>query len=247
MALELRRVANPVQPILALVNGPQKQKGRNMAATRKRSTKRRSSTRNPRSKTRAIKKSTTRAGKAITRTTKRRSNPVYARSHRHRHHRSGRRRNPVGTGVVSEAFNYSIAGFAVAAASPIVNGFIGRFLPLGQFQQPVIFAATGFGLGWLAGIGPTFTKRLQRPLAVMGVALGITAILTPWVRKLFAGVGLNAGAGMSGYRDRYGRQMRGIAAVGGVPPNIMPLPAPAPTPAMTAPGMKGISAWGARY
>ena len=151
----------------------------------------------------------------------------------------GRRRNPVGGGVVGEAINLSLSGFAVTLAAPVVNRLVGGFLPLGQFQQPVIFAATGFGLAWVAGL-TTYTRRFQRALAVMGVALGATAILTPWVRKFFGNVAINGSAGMSGYR----RNMRGIAAVTGIPPNILP-----PPPAMpaSANGMAGISSYATRY
>jgi len=144
------------------------------------------------------------------------------------------RPNPVGGGVLTEAFNYSIASFAVAVAAPAVNRLVGGFLPLGQFQQPVIFAATGFGLGWLAGVTP-ITRRFQRPLVIVGVALGITTIITPWIRKLLSGVGISADAGMSGYR----RRMSGIAAVTGTPPNIMSLPPAAPP---NGNAMRGISA-----
>lgn len=212
-----------------------------MAATKKRSTKRRSNTRGKRRT--AIAKRTSSHGVSLKVNPKRRTrrrNPVIARSRRGR----GRRRNPVGGGVVTEAFNYSIAGLAVAAGTPVVNRFIGGFVGgLGQFAQPVVFAVTGFGLAWVAGF-TQITRRFQRPLAVMGVSIGITTIITPWVRKLLSGVGLQAGAGMSGYRGRH--QMRGIAAVTGTPPNILSLPSPSPA-VQANQAMSGIAAYGRNY
>jgi len=241
MALVKRRVANPVQPILALVNGPRRKRKKNMAATRKRSSTRRSTTRraNKRRKSTSVARRTSRhalhaRANPVKRRRTRRQNPVHHRRRRHG------RRNPVGAGVFGEAINLSISGFAVTIAAPMVNRLIGGLIPLGQFQQPLIFAGTGLGLGWLAGFAP-FTRKFQRPLVVMGLALGATALFTPWVRRLFSGVGINGGVGMSGYRNRH---MSGIAAVTGIPPNVMSLPAPA-TPA-AAGGMKGIGVWGNR-
>lgn len=212
-----------------------------MAATKKRSTKRRST----RGKRRTAAKRTSSHGVSLKVNPRRRAkrrNPVFARSRRGR---GRRRRNPVGGGVVTEAFNYSIAGLAVAAGTPVVNRFIGGFVAgLGQFSQPVVFAVTGFGLAWVAGF-TTFTRRFQRPLAVMGVSIGITTIITPWVRKLLGGVGLQAGAGMSGYRRRYG-QLSGIAAVTGTPPNVLPLPAASPA-VMANQNMSGIAAYARNY
>lgn len=204
-----------------------------MAATKRRSSSRRRATdlRRPNKR-----RTTTASHGATLRINPRRRgrrNPIMARRRR-----GGHRRNPVGGGVVGEAINLSISGFAVTLAAPVVNRIVGGFLPLGQFQQPVIFAATGFGLAWVAGL-TTYTRRFQRSLAVMGVALGATAVLTPWVRKFFGNVSLNGSAGMSGYR----RNMRGIAAVTGIPPNILP-PPPAMAPAQ---GMAGISSYAARY
>lgn len=214
-----------------------------MAATKRRGS--RASTHKRRSNTR-------RRSTALAVNPKRRSrrrNPVHARSHRRghnaRHHRRRtRRRNPSAFGgAFTEALNLTIAGFGVTLAAPMVNRFVGGFLPLGQFTQPVVFALTGFGVGWLANL-TTFTRRFSRAAVVMGIALGATAVLTPWVRKFFAGASFQGGVGMSGWRDRYG--MRGIAAVTGTPPNILPPPPPTPAVAMNQ-AMSGITTYGRRY
>lgn len=218
MPLRMVRTANP-SPILMAVN-PRKKKRRNMAATKRRGKRRASTSRAKRRTTRSTSHS---IGLRVNprRRRARRRNPIFARSRRR--HTSRRRRNPGNIGsALTEGINLTVAGFGVTLAAPVVNRFVGGFLPLGQFTQPVIFALTGFGVSWLAGLTP-FTRRFQRAAAVMGVALGATAILTPWVRKFFAGANLQGSIGMSGYR----RNMRGIAAVTGVPPNILPPPSPA--------------------
>lgn len=237
MPLVMRRTANP-SPILMAVN-PRKKKRRNMAAT-KRKRSRASTSR----KTRRSAKRTSSHGVSLRvnprrRRRARRRNPVVARSRRRSSGR--RRRNPGNLGsAVSEGINLTVAGFGVTLAAPVVNRFIGGFLPLGQFTQPVIFAITGFGVSWLASLTP-FTRRFSRAAAVMGIALGATAILTPWVRKFFAGANLQGSIGMSG--SRWNQRMRGIAAVTGVPPQIIP-PPPAPLPAN---GMAGIAAYSRTY
>lgn len=202
-------------------------------------TKRRRSRASSRGKRRSVKRSTSHGVSLKVNPRRRRTrrrNPVFARSRRRVGGRR-RRRNPGNLGsAVSEGLNLTVAGFGVTLAAPVVNRFIGGFLPLGQFTQPVIFAVTGFAVSWLANLTP-FTRRFSRAAAVMGVALGATAILTPWVRKFFAGANLQGSIGMSGYRNN--PRMRGIAAVAGVPPQIVP---PPPLPAATA-QMSGIAAY----
>lgn len=177
------------------------------------------------------------------RRTRRRSNPgLFARSRRRVGGRR-RRRNPGNIGsAVTEGINLTVAGFGVTLAAPVVNRFIGGFLPLGQFTQPAVFAITGFAVSWLAGLTP-FTRRFQRAAAVMGVALGATAILTPWVRKFFAGANLQGSIGMSGPRGGYRNRPSGIAAVTGVPPQLVPLPPPAPAQG----SMSGIATYARSY
>lgn len=213
-----------------------------MAATKRRRSRASTSRKVRRSKSTSSHGVSLRVNPRRRRRTRRRSNPgLFARSRRRVGGRR-RRRNPGNIGsAVSEGINLTVAGFGVTLAAPVVNRFIGGFLPLGQFTQPVIFAITGFGVSWLANLTP-FTRRFSRAAAVMGVALGATAILTPWVRKFFAGANLQGSIGMSGPRDRYGR-MRGIAAVTGVPPQIIP---PPPLPAASN-AMSGIAAYSRTY
>lgn len=208
----LRKVANPGPSVLALVN-PRKRRSK-MATRKRKSSVRRRRSANPINPTRRRKLSTRRRPRRSSIfASSRRRNPV-----RRRRIGGRRRRNPIlGGGVLGEAVNFSIAGFAIGAAQPIVAPLIARFLPLGNFTVPVSSAATGYLLGWLAGKGPAFTRSLARPLQVMGIAVGVTALAGPLVRQ-WLGKGSAVGNGMSG-----------IAAVHGIPPTVVALPPPPPS------------------
>jgi hypothetical protein len=168
------------------------------------------------------------------RRSRRRSNPVFARSTRstrRRRYGRSRRRNPLfGGGVFGEAVNFAIAGFAIGAAQPIIQPFISRFIP-GAWSVPVGSAATGFALGWLSGM-TRFTAGFKRPLQVMGIAVGVTALAGPIVRQ-WLGAGSSVGGGMSG------RGMRGIAAV----PSVVPPGVPVLPPAPAQNGMQGVASY----
>ena len=221
-----RKVANPAPSVLALVN-PKRRK--NMATKRrKRSTKRR-----------AVHH--TAARKTATRRTRAHSNPprhhrVHARRHHSpmRHHR--RRRNPSAAG--GEILNFTVAGIGLGIATPIVGGFVGRFLPFGQYNAPIL----SFGTGWLLSkafgmFG--FTRRFSHASFVFGAATAAMQVLQPIVARTLVGAAPQPST-MSGPGWRR-MGMRGIAAVHGIPPEIMPPPMPPPHGGMagvaTVPGV----------
>jgi hypothetical protein len=215
-----RRVQNPGPSVLALVNPRRRKK---MAATKRR----RKSTRGRRRTASVTARKNLSLFKPKRRRSRRRANPV-ARGRR-RYSAGRRRRNPVfGGGVFGEAVNFAIAGFAIGAAQPIIQPVLSRFLPLGTLSVPVGSAVTGFALGWLSGM-TRFTAGFKRPLQVMGIAVGVTALAGPLVRQ-FLGSG---SAGMNGRRG-----MNGIAAVHGIPPQIVPPPLP---PAQAQNGVNGLA------
>lgn len=224
MALVKRRVANPAPAVLTLVNP-----GRKSMAARKRraSTTRRRKARasNPKRRRSSVTVRARRSAASFTR--RKRRNPMFAKRRR----RSvSRRRNPV-SGALREALPLVGSGIAIGFALPIVNRFVGGFLPFGQFNAPVVTIGTGYGLGWLVSkIG--FLSRYRGSLETAGLVLGITQIVTPLLGRFMAPA--QAPQGMNGVRGRRG--LNGIAAVPSLPPQIQ-----APRP--QAQGMRGIASY----
>jgi len=223
------KMQNPGPASLVLVNP---KRGKTMAA-RKRSTRgrpRRRAAVNPkRRRSTAVVRSrrTASAFRAPAKRRTKRRNPLMAVKRRRRG--VSRRRNPV-SGAIGQAIPLVGASFAITFAAPFVTGIAGRFLPLGQFTQPVVLAGTGYGLSWLAGkLG--FAKY-RGPLEIMGVTLGLTALVAPYLRGFLAPS--QPAQGMAGRNG-----MRGIAAVPSVPPQIQAMRAQAANNA----GMKGIASY----
>jgi len=217
------KMQNPGPAALMVIN-PKRKGAKNMAA-RKRSTRGRPRAvahRKPVRRANTRKASTKRvvrhhASHAVARRPKRR-NP----SHLFAKRRSVRRhRNPIG-GAIGQAIPLVGASFAITFVAPIATRLVGGFLPLGNFTQPVVLAGTGYGLGWIAGkLG---FGKYKAPLEIMGVTLGLTALVSPYLRGLMApSAPAQPQQGMNGFRNR---GLRGIAAVAPVPPMLM-APAPA--------------------
>lgn len=204
------KMQNPGPASLVLVNP---KRGKTMAARKRASTTRRRKAVNPkRRRSTAVVRSrrTASSFRAPARRRAKRRNPLMAVKRRRRG--VSRRRNPV-SGAIGQAIPLVGASFAITFAAPIVTRFVGGFLPLGQFTQPVVLAGTGYGLGWVAGkLG---FGKYRGPLEIMGVTLGLTALVAPYLRGFLA-PSQPAANGMSG-RNRF---MNGIAAVPSVPPQI---------------------------
>jgi hypothetical protein len=209
--------------MLALVNPKRRKKS---MATRKRKSSKRRTVRarahnpiNPTRRRKSVKRHST----------KRR---VYARRHNpvvhHRRRRVGRRRhrNPL-AGASGEILNFTVAGLAQGIVTPIVGGFAGRFLPFGQYNPPIITAGTGWLLSKAFGMFGA-TRRFAHPALVFGFAAAAMQVLQPIVARTIGGAtGMNGWPNSySGWNRRPGMP-RGIAAVTGVPPQIMPPPMPA--------------------
>lgn len=223
------KMQNPGPASLVLINP---KRGKTMAARKRASTTRRRKARvsNPkRRRSTAVVRSrrTASAFRAPARRRAKRRSPLMAVKRRRRG--VSRRRNPV-SGAIGQAIPLVGASFAITFAAPMVTRLVGGFLPLGQFTQPVVLAGTGYGLGWVAGkLG---FGKYRGPLEIMGVTLGLTALVAPYLRGFLAPSQPTAN-GMSG------RGMRGIAAVPFVPPQI----AAARAQAANAAGMKGIASY----
>lgn len=218
------KMQNPGPASLVLINPKRRAK---MAARKRASTTRRRKAVNPkRRRSTAVVRSrrTTSAFRAPARRGRRR-NPLFAKKRRS----VSRRRNPV-SGAIGQAIPLVGASFAITFTAPIVTRFVGGILPLGQFTQPVVLAGTGYGLGWVAGkLG---FGKYRGPLEIMGVTLGLTALVAPYLRGFLA-PSQPAANGMAG------RGMRGIAAVPSIPPQIQAARAQAANNA----GMKGIASY----
>lgn len=242
MALVKRRVANPSPGILSLVNPARRKK--NMAAKRRHSTRRKRHTTATRRHTNPA-KGTRRAGGSRRR---RRvaagfkmahklysSRPGWKRNPTRRHRR---RRNPVSTGTIAEGFKLAVAGMVIGFVQPTVRNLIGRFLPTGPIASAGVTLGTAYGLGYLAKF-TSFTRNWQRPIELAGWTIAATQLVTTYVLPALSGITAGAGVrtGMSGQR------MRGIAAVTGVPPQILP-PSPVPT---SQQGMHGLATVPGRF
>jgi hypothetical protein len=231
------KMQNPGPASLVLINP---KRGKTMAARKRRASttrRRRRAVSNPRRRRRSTvrvraRRTTSHLRAPARRRRTRRRNPLFAT--KRRRHSVSRRRNPV-SGAIGQAIPLVGASFAITFAAPIVTRFVGGFLPLGQFTQPVVLAGTGYGLGWLAGkLG---FGKYKGPLEIMGVTLGLTALVAPYLRGFLAPSQPAQQNGLNGpYRNRYARGMNGIAAVSAVPPLLMGAP---PVPAH---GMNGIAA-----
>jgi hypothetical protein len=234
----IRKVANPAPSVLALVN-PRRRKKTMAARKQKSSSKRRTTHRASPRKHNAKRKYTKR--RSTRRVYARHRNPINPGHWHHRRHTRRRHRsmNPFG-GAGGEIVNFTVAGLAQGIAMPIVGGFVGRFLPFGQFNPPVISLGTGWLLSKLFGMFG-FTRRFSHAAMVFGAATAAMQVLQPFAARLVGGVTAPAPAPATmsgwgnGYYNRHPR-MRGIGVTTGMPPTITPPPA-APAPAATMSGM----------
>jgi hypothetical protein len=141
-------------------------------------------------------------------------------------------------GASGEILNFTVAGILQGMAQPVVGGFLGRFLPFGQYNAPIITAATGWGLSKVLGMFGA-TRRFAHPALVFGFAAAAMQVLQPIVARTIGGAtGMNGWPNSySGWNRRPGMP-RGIAAVTGIPPQIMPPPMP---PQNGQTGMNGMA------
>jgi hypothetical protein len=226
------KVANPV-PMLAIVNpkgGKMATKKKASSAAKPRKSTAKKTTSSKGKSTAAARKNPTRytsAAKTVKKTTKRRSV-----------------RNPLFSGVGGEAVNITVSTVGIGIVQPFVARLVGPLLPFGQYNTPILAAGTGWGLGWLFSKF-AFTKRFAGTTQSVGIALGLTGIVAPFVSRL-----LNpqpaAAAQMAGWNGR-GRQMNGIGVTPGVPPRLIPAAAPAAPQQRAGQGMGGVGTVPARY
>lgn len=224
------KMQNPGPASLVLINP--KKRGKSMPARKRASTsRRRKAVNSKRRRSTAVVRSrrTVSAFRAPAKRRAKHGNPLMAVKRRRRG--VSRRRNPV-SGAIGQAIPLVGASFAITFAAPIVTRFVGGFLPLGQFTQPVVLAGTGYGLSWIAGkLGPTISKY-RGALEIMGVTLGLTALVAPYLRGFLAPS--QPAQGMAGRNG-----MRGIAAIPSIPPQIQAARAQTANNA----GMKGIASY----
>lgn len=232
-----RRVANPSPAVLALVNP----KGRKKMATRKRrhsTSRRRTAAKNPAKRRTATKR---RRVSAVHRS--RAANPVKRVGRR----RSVRRRNPPvvsASGTVAEGLKLGVSGIVIGFSQKFVRPLVGNFLPSGPIANAGVTLGTAYGLGWLAGF-TKFTSPYKRYLELAGWTIAATQLVTAYVLPALGNFTSGAAAGMSGPRRQYRPGMRGIAAVTGIPPTIVPPPLPPPQAA--ANGMNGFATVPGRF
>lgn len=238
MALVTRKVANPIKSAVVIT----RHGGKNMAANKKSSaTKSRSSaakstkgrqkttsSRNPVKSVKTVRASSTKRGGK----TKRTSRP---------------RRNPLMSGAGGEILSYAGAGLGLGIAQPILANAVGRFLPFGQYNGPVLTFGTGWVLSKIFEMLP-FTKPLAKPTFILGASTAVIQVTQPFVRNLING-GAAAPPLMNAPRGYYqrGNGMRGIGVVTGTPPHLVPPPPPPPPANGATNGMHGIGVVPGRF
>lgn len=161
----------------------------------------------------------------------RRRNPINPTRRRSRR-RFSRRRNPT-AGLIGRAVPLVVSSALIGVSTQYVTPVIARFAPQ-IISTPIGVAATTFGTSWLlsqlAGAF-AFTRRWKDDVLLAGAVLAGGQLFAAYVAPAIRGAGLGR---------RYG--IRGIAAVHGVPPHILPPPPP------QANGIRGIAAgatgWG---
>jgi hypothetical protein len=128
-----------------------------------------------------------------------------------------------------------IGSAVIGATTPFTAQIVGRFAPQ-LLGTPIGVAATTFGTGWalslLAGAF-NFTRRWKDDVMLAGAVLAGGQLFTAYVAPMIPRLGGN-GMGRRYYRNGMG----GIAAVHGVPPQIMP----PPMPQQNGNGMQGVAA-----
>lgn len=237
MALVRRRVQNPVQPMLALVNGSTTRRSKNMATRkRRRSTRRRAHARNPINPinpTRRRRSSTRRRRHSVF---ARRSNPINP-TRRRRHSR--RRRNPLTGGLLVKGGRLALAGLAIGFIQPTVRGFVAPYVGTSPLASAGITVGTGWLVAKIASFIP-FTKKYEEDILLAGVTLGLGQLAAFYAPRF----GIGGGASLSGPRWPR-RGMRGIGIATGIPPNVVPPlpPAPAANNGMQGIGMRN-GQWG---
>jgi len=116
--------------------------------------------------------------------------------------------------------DFAGGGIFLSLAQPFASRLLGPYAQaLGQYGGPAITALTGWGLSKLLEMFG-FTRRFAKPARILGYSTAVIQIVQPLVARALGPV--VGGQGM-GWR-RQG--MRGIAAVHGIPPQIMPPPMP---------------------
>ena len=232
-----RRVANPPPSVLALVN---KTRRKTMATPKK-------------------KKSSSKRRSSAARSTKRRQtkprhhNPPKKarsskRSHTRRHSSRRRHHNPLMSGEGGQILSFAGAGLGLGIAQPIVANAVGKFLPFGQYNGPILTFGTGWLLSKLFEM-LRFTKPLARPTFILGASTAVIQVTQPLVRNLIGGGAAGAPPLMQGPRGYYrrGQGMGAIGAVTGTPPRLVPMPLPPPANGAKKAGMGAIGAVPGRF
>jgi hypothetical protein len=230
MALVTRKVANPIKSAVVIT----RHGGKNMATQKKKksssSSKKRSS-----------------AAKTTRRKTQSRNpvnpvNPVRASSKKRGGKKTTRpRRNPLMSGATGEVLSFAGAGLGLGIAQPLLANAVGRFLPFGVYNAPILTFGTGWLLSALFKMIP-FTRPLARPTFILGASTAVIQVTQPFVRGLIG----NGGAGPVPTMGRYRNGMSGIGIVTGYPPHVIP-PPPPPPPNGVRNGMGGVGVVPGRF
>lgn len=165
----------------------------------------------------------------------RRRNPIINPTRRRRRYgRRRARRNPV-MGSVTRAVPIILSSPFIAALTPVAAQLVGRVAPQ-LLATPLGTAGTTVLTGWVLSAAMRmfpFLRRWADDMFVAGLILGGSQVIAPYAAQF-----LRFGNGMG----RRGYGMRGIAAVHGVPPHLLPPPPPQNN------GMRGVAAtatgWG---
>jgi hypothetical protein len=233
-----RRVANPAPSVLALVN---KTRRKNMATPKKKKS-------SSKSRSTAAKSTPRRQTKPRHHNPPKPKRASSKKSHTKPRSSRPRRHNPLMSGDGGQILSFAGAGLGLGIAQPLVSNAVGRFLPFGQYNGPILTFGTGWLLSKLFEM-LRFTKPLARPTFILGASTAVIQITQPLVRNLIGGGGAAAPPLMQGPRgyNQRGQGMGAIGAVTGTPPRLVPLPPGPPANGGRKGGMGAIGAVPGRF
>jgi hypothetical protein len=231
-----RRVANPPPSVLALVN---KTRRKSMATAKKKKSS--SKSRSSAAKSTKGRQTKPRHSNPTSKTSSSKKSPTKRKTSRPRHH------NPLMSGDSGQILSFAGAGLGLGIAQPIVSNAVGRFLPFGQYNGPILTFGTGWLLSKLFEM-LRFTKPLARPTFILGASTAVIQVTQPLVRNLIGGGAATPPLmqGPRGYNQR-GQGMGAIGAVTGTPPRLIQAPAPPPANGARKAGMGAIGAVPGRF
>jgi hypothetical protein len=124
--------------------------------------------------------------------------------------------------VIAGGFKLAAAGAVIGIFQPFVRSFVGQYVGASPIASAGITLGTAYALSFVAKFIP-FTRKYEDDILLAGATIAAAQLISAYVQP-YLKIGNNPL--MSGPRYGVRRGMRGIAAVHGIPPQIVPPPLP---------------------